>query len=79
MEEEKPKCPECGHWLSCERYCDKETGEITIEFWCDGPGSDEFDFIISAGLWDKDLENLKEIGKTIKKEMRIKLLTRKKE
>jgi len=37
-EEEKPVCPECGGWLSCERFCDKNTGEIKIEFWCDGAG-----------------------------------------
>jgi hypothetical protein len=77
--EEKPKCPECGDWLSSDRFIDKSTGEITIEFWCEGPGSDEFDFIISTGLQDRDLKKLKQIGKIIKKEMQIKLLARKKE
>jgi len=51
--EEKPICPECGGWLSVERYIDDDTGEIIIEFYCEGAGSDEFDFLILTGLTNK--------------------------
>jgi len=72
-----PKCPECGFPLSYEVDQDRDTGEIIIEFWCDGHGNDEFDFVILTGLWDTDLEGLKQVGKIIRKEMAIKLLARK--
>lgn len=77
MGEEKPTCPECGDWLSVERFIDKDTGEIIIEFWCEGAGSDEFDFLILTGLTNEDLKNLKEEKKIIQKDMKIKLLIRK--
>ena len=75
--EEKPICPECGEWLSVERFIDKDTGEIYIEFFCEGAGDDWFNFIILTGLTNKDLNNLKEEGKIINKNMKIKLLKRK--
>ena len=75
--EEKPICPECGGWLSVERYIDENTGEIIIEFWCEGAGSDEFNFLIFTGLTNEDLSNLKEEEKTILKNMKIKLMKRK--
>lgn len=38
MLEEEPLCPECGYELTRIRVLkDGETGEITIEFLCDGP------------------------------------------
>lgn len=75
--EDKPVCPECGDWLSVERYIDDDKGEIIIEFYCEGAGSDEFDFLILTGLTNEDLNNLKEKGKIILKNMKIKLLERK--
>ena len=75
--EDKPACPECGDWLSLERYIDEDTGEIIIQFWCEGAGSDEFNFLILTGLTNEDLSNFKEEEKTIIKNMKIKLLKRK--
>jgi len=77
MSEEKPICPECGGWLSVEREIDNKTGEIYLEFWCEGAGSDEFDFVILTGLTNSDLQDMKEEGKIIQKNMKIKLLVRK--
>ena len=67
MSEEKPICPECGGWLSVERGIDKNTGEIFLEFWCEGAGSDEFDFLILTGLTNNDLNGMMEEGKIIQK------------
>jgi len=50
--------------------------EITIEFFCEGPRSDEFNFQILTGLTWSDLEMLEIEGKTIRREMGIKLLRR---
>lgn len=77
--EEKPICPLCGDWLQVERFLDKDTGELILEFWCEGAGSDEFDFLIFTGLTNEDLSNLKEEGNTITKVMKIRLLKRKPE
>ena len=79
MVEERPFCPECGDPLSISVEKDDETGEIKIEFFCEGAGDDVFSFQISTGLTDEDLEELKEKEKTIRKEMVIKLLERKPE
>ena len=76
MSEQKPPiCPECGNPLSIAVDKDDDTGEIMIEFWCEGTGEDIFDFVILTGLWDKDLEKLRH--ETKRKEMKIKLLERK--
>lgn len=75
--EEKPVCPECGDWLSVERFIDEDTGEIVIELFCDGPGDDLFDFVILTGITNENLKNFKEEGKIIQKKMKIKLLKRK--
>lgn len=80
MLEEDPLCPECGYELTGIRVLkDDETGEITIEFFCDEAGDDVFRFQILTGLTDEDIENLWEKGKTIRKEMGIKLIERKSE
>jgi hypothetical protein len=80
MVEEDPLCPECGYELTGIRVLkDDETGEITIEFFCDEAGDDIFRFQIITGLTDEDIGKLTEIGKTIQKEMRIKLIERKSE
>ena len=79
MVEERPFCPECRDPLSILMEKDDETGEIKIGFFCEGAGDDEFSFQILTGLTDEDLEGLEEIGKTIRKEMVIKLLQRKPE
>jgi hypothetical protein len=77
MVEEDPLCPECGYELTgIKVFKDDETGEIAIEFFCDGPGDDKFRFQILTGLTDEDIAELKVVGKTIPKEMGIKLLER---
>lgn len=77
MVEEDPICPECGYELTgIKVFKDDETSEITIEFFCDGPGDDIFRFQIITGLTDKDIAELREIGKTTQKAMGIKLLER---
>ena len=80
MFEEEPLCPECGDPLAgIKNYKDDETGNITIEFFCDGTGDDIFCFQILTGLTDKNIAELTETGKTIRKEMGIKLMARKSE
>lgn len=80
MVEEDPLCPECGYELTGIKVLkDDETGKITIEFFCDEAGDDIFRFQILTGLTDEDIEELTEIGKTIPKEMGIKLVERKSE
>ena len=74
---EKPICPECGDGLSVERYIDENTGEIVIELWCEGAGSDEFDLLILTGLTNEDLSNFKDKEKILLKDMKIRLLKRK--
>jgi len=74
--EKRPTCPECGAPLSLAAQKDKKTGQIMVSFWCEGPGDDAFIFDILTGLKDEDLEKLKEKGKLIRKEMRIRLLQR---
>jgi hypothetical protein len=73
----RPICPECGGLLSVHIDKDEKTGEIQIEFFCEGPGDDEFDFEILTGLTDNDLKKLKQKGKIIRKEMKIRLFSRK--
>jgi hypothetical protein len=72
-------CPECGGPLSTQVDTDKDTDEIFIEFYCEGAGDDRFSLIISTGLNDLALGSFKQVGKTIKKEMQIKLLERRKD
>jgi len=80
LERECPLCPECGYELTGIRVLkEDETGEITIEFFCDGPGDDIFSFQIITGLTDEDIGNLREVGKAIQREMGIKLIKRKSE
>ena len=76
MEEERPFCPECGDPLSMTVVKDDETGEYTIEFFCEGAGEDRFHFQILTGLTNEDIANLEEEGKIIRKEMGMKLLQR---
>ncbi len=76
MVEESPFCPECGDELSISIFKDDKTGKIIIEFWCEGDGDDEFQFQILTGMDDDDIEELFEVGKIIRKEMRIKLVKR---
>ena len=79
MVDEWPFCPECGDQLSHSVEKDDATGEIKIVFFCEGAGDDEFSFQILTGLTDEDIKELEEIGKTIRKEMRVELLKRKPE
>lgn len=76
MIDERPLCPECGDPLSVFFLKDPKTGRITIEFFCEGDRSDTFRFHIITGMSNKDIANLKEKGKTFKKEMGIKLVER---
>ena len=78
--EEEPLCPECGYPLTgIKVYKDDETGEITIEFFCDEAGEDVFRFQIITGLTDEDIAELTKTGEIIHKEMGIKLIERKSE
>lgn len=80
MLEEEPLCPECGYPLTGIRvYKDDETGEMTIEFFCDEAGDDIFRFQIITGLTDEDIGKLTKIGEIIRREMGIKLIERKSE
>jgi len=79
MIEERPSCPECGDPLSVFFLKDRKTGKITIEFFCEGDGDDKFTFHIITGITNGDIAKLKEEGKTIKKEMGIKLVERRSE
>lgn len=76
-EEEYFTCPECGYPLSTCFSKDRK-GKFAIEFFCEGPGEDEFSFQIATSLADEDIAGLKK-GKTITKEMAIKVLVRKSE
>ena len=78
MLEEGPLCPECGYQLTGIRVLkDDITAEITIEFYCDGASEDIFSFQILTGLTDDDIAKLTKIGKTMRKEMALKLVERK--
>ena len=79
MLEEGPLCPECGYELTKKVLQDDITDEITIEFFCDQTGEDLFRFQILTGLTDDDIAKLTKIGKTIRKEMALKLVERKSE
>ena len=79
MLEENPLCPECGYELTKKFLKDDTTAEITIEFFCDQAGEDIFCFQILTGLTDDDIAKLTKIGKTIQREMAIKLVERKSE
>ena len=67
-DQKPPKCPECGNPLSIAVDKDDDTGEIMIEFWCEGEGEDVFDFVILTGLQEEELEKLRYEKK--RKEMR---------
>ena len=79
MLEEKPLCPECGYELTRKTLKNDITAEITIEFFCDQAGEDIFRFQILTGLTDDDIAKLTKIGKTIRREMAVKLVERKSE
>jgi hypothetical protein len=68
-------CPNCGSPLvvSVEK---NRKGEFLIRFWCDGDYDDQFNFAILTHLTNDDLETLEE-GKTVPKQMDIKLIERK--
>lgn len=72
-------CPECGDPLSVSIDKNRKTGKIEIAFWCEGAGGDIFEFQMLTGLKNKDLEELKDVGKIIWKRMGIKLIARKAE
>ena len=55
---------------------DEKTGEIVVSFSCAGEEDDSFILDILTGLGEKDLDKLKEKGKLIRKEMKIRLLER---
>ena len=55
MVEERPLCPECKYQLASRVLKDDETGEITIEYFCDEAGEDIFRFQILTGLTVKDI------------------------
>jgi hypothetical protein len=74
--EEEPLCPECGYPLTGIRVLKDKSHKITIEFYCDMAGEDRFRFKILTGLTDKDIGSLTQTGRTIKKEMAVKLLER---
>ena len=76
MVQERPLCPECGDPLSITAKTDSETGEIAIDFFCEGPRNDQFRFQILTGLMWGDLEELEAVGKTMRRQMEIKLLRR---
>ena len=63
----------------CNSTKDNVTGEIAIDFYCDGVGEDIFSFKILTGLTDADIAKLTKIGKTIRKEIALKLVERKSE
>lgn len=69
-------CPECGDPLSVSVDKNRKTGRIEITFWCEGAGEDIFEFQILTGLKNKDLEELKDVGKKLWKRMGIKLIAR---
>jgi len=70
------ECPECGHSLSTIVERDEATGEIKIKFFCEGPGDDVFELEILTGLKEEDLADLREVGKVVKKEMKVVLIAR---
>ncbi|NIO38702.1 hypothetical protein GTO27_13550 [Candidatus Bathyarchaeota archaeon] len=79
MVEERPFCPECGDPLSIATEKDDETGEIMIDFFCEGAGDDEYHLRIQTRLTDVDLKGLKKVGKTMKRQMVVELMNRKPE
>lgn len=67
-------CPECGHPLSVSVEEDKETGEIKIVLFCEGPGDDVFSIEILTGLTNDDLFELRDTrGKMIWRKMGVKV------
>jgi len=72
--EARPLCPECDEWLSLMTFKDEDTGEIIIEFFCEGAADDEFGFQIFTGMIDDDLEFMTEVGKRFERKMGV-LLT----
>ena len=79
MLEEDIVCPECGYSLSKKILKDEITNEIYIEFFCDQAGDDLFRFQILTGLTDDDIAELSKNGKTMRREMALKLVERKSE
>ena len=72
----RPLCPQCGYPFLVEAEKDEKTGEIVVSFSCAGEEDDSFILDILTGLREKDLDELKEKGKLIRKEMKIRLLER---
>jgi len=72
----RPLCPECGYPLLVEAEKNEKTGKIEVGFSCAGEEDDTFIFEILTGLREQDLKKLKEKGKLIRKEMKIRLLER---
>ncbi len=79
MVEERPFCPECGDPLSIKTEKDDETGEIKIDFFCEGAGDDEYWLRILTKLTDADLQDLRKSGRTLKRQMLVELMKRKPE
>ncbi|MBC7113348.1 MAG: hypothetical protein H5T34_04945 [Candidatus Methanomethyliales bacterium] len=67
-------CPFCGEELSVSVEKDKKTGEIKICLFCEGFADDEFAFEILTGLTNDDLLDELYDRKTMKKEMKIKVI-----
>ncbi len=64
-------CPLCGELLSMGNSYDGET--LTIDFWCEGFGDDEFQFLIKIPLTEEELENFQE-GDVIAKKAAIEVI-----
>ena len=79
MFEEDVLCPECEYEHAKNILKDNVTGEIAIEFFCDQAGEDVFHFQLLTGLTDDDIAEFTKIGKTVRKEMTLRLVQRKSE
>lgn len=69
-------CPECGEPLTVELLTDEKTGELIIDIGCEGDGDDEYQLQIFTGLTNYEISDLDEVGKVIKKEMKLVLKNR---
>jgi predicted RNA-binding Zn-ribbon protein involved in translation (DUF1610 family) len=70
------ECPECGEHLCVSVDRDRKSGKLKIVFWCEGAGDDAFEFEILTGLKNKDLKELRDVGKIVWRKMAVRLIAR---
>lgn len=58
---------------------DEGTGQIVISLFCEGDGDDQFEIQILTGLADENLKHLKGVGRIVKKDVRLKLVAKKRD